>query len=52
MEVAVEQAAQSRSRRSKWQFMGTSDAGAKEELHRVYCVSERTEGNPSLGVLC
>ncbi|CAI9267219.1 unnamed protein product [Lactuca saligna] len=34
MEVAIEQAAQSRSRRSKWQFMGTSDAGAKEELHR------------------
>ncbi|CAI9274340.1 unnamed protein product [Lactuca saligna] len=40
MEVAVEQAAQSRSRRSKWQFMGTSDAGAKEELHRVYCAKE------------
>ncbi|CAI9265302.1 unnamed protein product [Lactuca saligna] len=49
MELAVEQATQSRSRRSKWQFMGTSDAGAKEECHRVYCVSERTEGNPSLG---
>ncbi|CAI9282550.1 unnamed protein product [Lactuca saligna] len=40
MEVAVEQAAQSHSRRSKWQFMGTSDAGAKEELHRVYCAKE------------
>ncbi|CAI9279682.1 unnamed protein product [Lactuca saligna] len=40
MEVAVEQAAQSRSRRSKWPFMGTSDAGAKEELHRVYCAKE------------
>ncbi|CAI9294740.1 unnamed protein product [Lactuca saligna] len=49
MEVAVEQAAQSCSRRSKWQFMGTSDACAKEELHRVYCVSDRTEGNSSLG---
>ncbi|CAH1413369.1 unnamed protein product [Lactuca virosa] len=52
MEVAVEHAAQSSSRRSNWQFMGARDAGAKEELNHVYCVSERTEGNPSLGVLC
>lgn len=45
MEVAVEEAAQSSSKRSKWQFMGARDAGAKEELRQVYGVSERTESD-------
>ncbi|XP_076921742.1 endoribonuclease Dicer homolog 1-like [Bidens hawaiensis] len=46
MEVEVWKAAQSSSRRSKWQFMGARDAGGvKEELRQVYGVSERTEGD-------
>lgn len=45
IEVAVEEAAQSSLRRSKWQFMGARDAGAKEELRQVYGVSERTESD-------
>lgn len=45
MEVAVENAAHSSSKRSKWQFMGARDAGAKEELRLVYGVSERTESD-------
>ncbi|KAI3492942.1 hypothetical protein L1887_42437 [Cichorium endivia] len=51
MEVAVEQAAQSSSRRSKWQFMGARDAGAKEELRQVYGVSERTEGDGAANLI-
>ncbi|KAM4119431.1 hypothetical protein ACJW30_03G058700 [Castanea mollissima] len=43
MEAEVEEAAKSSCRRSKWQFMGARDAGAKEELRQVYGVSERTE---------
>lgn len=42
MEAEVEEAAKSSCRRSKWQFMGARDAGAKE-LRQVYGVSERTE---------
>nr|GEV47561.1 endoribonuclease Dicer homolog 1 [Tanacetum cinerariifolium] len=52
MEVAVDQAAQSSSRRSKWQFMGARDAGgAKEELRQVYGVSERTEGDGAANLI-
>ncbi|XWS46323.1 hypothetical protein CRYUN_Cryun14cG0055500 [Craigia yunnanensis] len=51
MEVAVEEAAQSSSRRSKWQFMGARDAGAKEELHQVYGVSERTESDGAANLI-
>ncbi|KAJ9556034.1 hypothetical protein OSB04_010648 [Centaurea solstitialis] len=51
MEVEVEQAAQSSSRRSKWQFMGARDAGAKEELRQVYGVSERTEGDGAANLI-
>nr|ASZ84523.1 putative abnormal suspensor 1 [Juniperus phoenicea] len=45
MEVAIENAAHASSKRSKWQFMGARDAGAKEELRLVYGVSERTESD-------
>jgi len=45
MEVDVEEAAHSSSRKSKWQFMGARDAGSKEELRLVYGVSERTESD-------
>lgn len=45
MEAAVENAAHASSKRSKWQFMGARDAGAKEELRLVYGVSERTESD-------
>ncbi|OWM68603.1 hypothetical protein CDL15_Pgr023568 [Punica granatum] len=51
MEVAVEEAAQSSSRRSKWQFMGARDAGAKEELHQIYGVSERTESDGAANLI-
>ncbi|XP_071720798.1 endoribonuclease Dicer homolog 1 isoform X2 [Rutidosis leptorrhynchoides] len=51
MEVAVEQAAQSSSRKSKWQFMGARDAGAKDELRQVYGVSERTEGDGAANLI-
>lgn len=51
MEVAVEEAAQSSSRRSKWQFMGARDAGAKEELRQVYGVSERTESDGAANLI-
>nr|XP_043612306.1 endoribonuclease Dicer homolog 1 [Erigeron canadensis] len=51
MEVEVEQAAQSSSRKSKWQFMGARDAGAKEELRQVYGVSERTEGDGAANLI-
>ncbi|KAL8265490.1 hypothetical protein R6Q59_023620 [Mikania micrantha] len=52
MEVAVEKAAQSSSRRSKWQFMGARDAGGvKEELRQVYGVSERTEGDGAANLI-
>jgi endoribonuclease Dicer len=40
METEVEEAAKFSSRKSKWQFMGARDAGAKEELRQVYGVSE------------
>ncbi|MQL77211.1 hypothetical protein Taro_009612, partial [Colocasia esculenta] len=45
LEVEVEEAANSSSRRSKWQFMGARDAGSKEELRFIYGVSERTESD-------
>lgn len=52
MEVAVEEAAQSSSRRSKWQFMGARDAGGtKEELRQVYGVSERTESDGAVNLI-
>lgn len=51
MELAVEEAAQSSSRRSKWQFMGARDAGAKEELRQVYGVSERTESDGAANLI-
>ncbi|KAL1811892.1 hypothetical protein ACET3Z_021957 [Daucus carota] len=51
MEVAVEQAALSSSRRSKWQFMGARDAGAKEQLRQVYGVSERTESDGAANLI-
>ncbi|MFS7909453.1 putative ribonuclease III post-transcriptional gene silencing PAZ-Argonaute family [Helianthus anomalus] len=52
MEVAVEKAAQSSSRRSKWQFMGARDAGGvKDELRQVYGVSERTEGDGAANLI-
>ncbi|KAF5743870.1 endoribonuclease Dicer 1 [Tripterygium wilfordii] len=51
MEVAVEEAAQSSSRKSKWQFMGARDAGAKEELRQVYGVSERTESDGAANLI-
>ncbi|KAM5555821.1 endoribonuclease Dicer [Rosa sericea] len=51
MEVEVEEAAKSSSRRSKWQFMGARDAGAKEELRQVYGVSERTESDGAVNLI-
>ncbi|KAI7984637.1 hypothetical protein LOK49_LG15G02586 [Camellia lanceoleosa] len=51
IELAVEEAAQSSSRRSKWQFMGARDAGAKEELRQVYGVSERTESDGAANLI-
>ncbi|KAM0858796.1 hypothetical protein ACQ4PT_047614 [Festuca glaucescens] len=45
METAVEEAALSSSKRSKWQFMGARDAGSRDELRLVYGVSERTESD-------
>lgn len=51
MEVAVEQAAQLSARKSKWQFMGARDAGAKEEFRQVYGVSERTEGDGAANLI-
>lgn len=51
MELAVEEAAQSSCRRSKWQFMGARDAGAKEELRQVYGVSERTESDGAANLI-
>ncbi|XP_057980803.1 endoribonuclease Dicer homolog 1 [Malania oleifera] len=51
METAVEEAAQSSSRRSKWQFMGARDAGAKEELRQIYGVSERTESDGAANLI-
>ncbi|XXG76282.1 hypothetical protein AAC387_Pa08g0661 [Persea americana] len=51
LEVAVEEAAHSSSRRSKWQFMGARDAGSKEELRLVYGVSERTESDGAANLI-
>ncbi|KAL2345968.1 hypothetical protein Fmac_007253 [Flemingia macrophylla] len=51
MEIEVEEAAKSSSRRSKWQFMGARDAGAKEELRQVYGVSERTESDGAANLI-
>lgn len=51
MEVEVEEAAKSSSRRSKWQFMGARDAGAKEELRQVYGVSERTASDGAANLI-
>lgn len=51
MELAVEEAALLSSRRSKWQFMGACDAGAKGELRQVYGVSERTESDGAANLI-
>ncbi|KAF3439772.1 hypothetical protein FNV43_RR18050 [Rhamnella rubrinervis] len=51
MEFEVEEAAKLSSRRSKWQFMGARDAGAKEEMHQVYGVSERTESDGAVNLI-
>jgi endoribonuclease Dicer len=52
MEKAVEEAAQSSCRRSKWQFMGARDAGgSREELKQVYGVSERTESDGAANLI-
>ncbi|KAL2468872.1 Endoribonuclease Dicer-like protein 1 [Forsythia ovata] len=51
LEQAVEEAARSSSRKSKWQFMGARDAGAKEELRQVYGVSERTESDGAANLI-
>lgn len=51
MELAVEEAAESSSRRSKWQFMGARDAGAGEALRQVYGLSERTESDGAASLL-
>ncbi|CAI9103564.1 OLC1v1002075C1 [Oldenlandia corymbosa var. corymbosa] len=51
MEQTVEEAAQSSSRKSKWQFMGARDAGAKDELRQVYGVSERTESDGAANLI-
>ncbi|OIW21387.1 hypothetical protein TanjilG_02532 [Lupinus angustifolius] len=51
MEIEVEEAAKSSSRKSKWQFMGARDAGAKEELRQVYGVSERTESDGAANLI-
>nr|AIE15763.1 Dicer-like protein 1 [Salvia miltiorrhiza] len=51
MEQTVEEAARSSSRRSKWQFMGARDAGAKDELRQVYGVSERTESDGAANLI-
>ncbi|XP_073001675.1 endoribonuclease Dicer homolog 1 [Typha latifolia] len=51
MEVAVEEAALSSSRRSKWQFMGARDAGSRDELRLVYGVSERTESDGAANLI-
>lgn len=51
MEVMVEEAAKSSSRKSKWQFMGARDAGAKEELRQIYGVSERTESDGAANLI-
>lgn len=51
MELAVEEAARASSRKSKWQFMGARDAGAKEELRQVYGVSERTESDGAANLI-
>ncbi|KAH9627009.1 hypothetical protein KSS87_020660 [Heliosperma pusillum] len=51
MELAVEEAARASSRKTKWQFMGARDAGAKEELRQVYGVSERTESDGAANLI-
>ncbi|KAH7519383.1 hypothetical protein FEM48_Zijuj08G0030400 [Ziziphus jujuba var. spinosa] len=51
MEIEVEEAAKASSRRSKWQFMGARDAGAKEEMRQVYGVSERTESDGAVNLI-
>ncbi|KAK7258405.1 hypothetical protein RIF29_23980 [Crotalaria pallida] len=51
MEIEVEEAAKLSSRKSKWQFMGARDAGAKEELRQVYGVSERTESDGAANLI-
>ncbi|KAL9251943.1 Endoribonuclease Dicer homolog 1-like protein [Drosera capensis] len=51
MELEVEQTAKSSFRKSKWQFMGARDAGAKDELRQVYGVSERTESDGAANLI-
>nr|CAB3497246.1 unnamed protein product [Digitaria exilis] len=51
MEVTVEEAALSSSKRTKWQFMGARDAGSRDELRLVYGVSERTESDGAANLI-
>uniref|UniRef100_A0A7N0UKV6 Uncharacterized protein n=1 Tax=Kalanchoe fedtschenkoi TaxID=63787 RepID=A0A7N0UKV6_KALFE len=51
MELDVEQAAKASLRKSKWQFMGARDAGAKEKMRQVYGVSERTESDGAANLI-
>lgn len=51
MEAAVEEAALSSSKRTRWQFMGARDAGSREELRLVYGVSERTESDGAANLI-
>ncbi|XP_062209665.1 endoribonuclease Dicer homolog 1 [Phragmites australis] len=51
MEAAVEEAALSSSKRTKWQFMGARDAGSRDELRLVYGVSERTESDGAANLI-
>ncbi|CAH2039182.1 unnamed protein product [Thlaspi arvense] len=51
MIAAVEEAAQASSRKSKWQFMGARDAGAKDGFKQVYGVSERTESDGAANLI-
>ncbi|KAL6559458.1 Dicer-like protein 1 [Orobanche gracilis] len=51
MERTVGEVARSSYRRSKWQFMGARDAGAKDELRQVYGVSERSESDGAVNLI-
>ncbi|WVZ55228.1 hypothetical protein U9M48_005917 [Paspalum notatum var. saurae] len=51
MEAAVEEAALSSSKRTKWQFMGARDAGSRDELRLIYGVSERTESDGAANLI-
>ncbi|CAM8960945.1 unnamed protein product [Rhodiola kirilowii] len=51
IEMDVEQAAKASLKKSKWQFMGARDAGAKEKVCQVYGVSERTESDGAANLI-